>query len=156
MITMQELYGDTSEGMIDGTPAMLITRTLEALKTGKLKHADVFSYYAKQNLEPFKALVARFGQGRLFGAQTATYPDWAAGKGYQDDLGAFCEAKATAWMAQMEDSPSWQDICKFFAKRIAPGPGIRKFLSEGPDGAGYRDTWAKVNQQEGWDWRAGQ
>jgi hypothetical protein len=145
VITMQEIYR--------GDPDTLISRTMEAVKTNQLRAEDVFAHYRQEYGKPFLALVSQYGQGNLFKAQRLTFGDWVAGKGYQDDLKAYYDAKATAWMAGTLHKDAWGAIVRFFEKRISPGFDFRKRMSEGPTASDFNQAWGMTNQREGWMWR---
>lgn len=133
-----------------------ISSVLEALKSGALKHEEVFNHFKQEYTPVVQRALAAFGRGELFAAQKETWQEFVAGKNVQADKQAWLKFAADVDMAQMK-LEQVSPICDFaYARVMSPTMSDRKELLEAEGSGAYemaRERWASTNQREGWLWR---
>lgn len=71
-----------------------ISTVLRDLKSGKLKHTDVYKYFEKTHRPIVAGMVSKFQAGNLFAAQRQNLGDWLAGKDYPRDNQVWLDLRA--------------------------------------------------------------
>jgi hypothetical protein len=132
-----------------------ISTVLKELREKKIKHQDVFDYYAERYMPIVQDRVRSFQTGKLFICQTLDFDGFMECVGWGQDNQTWLDVQCEYWMAKKELD---KNIFEFSAKRInTPNLSYRRFLRSDAPGANrafadYRNRWASENQRNGWMW----